>query len=91
MIYGSIFWVLAALLAVGFGATLLVRPVADHLLQADDARVAAAVQGQLTARSVDATASAGSSLGLVLAWLAVLVPIAYGITMTVQKALVLFR
>jgi MFS family permease len=91
MIYGSIFWVLAALLAVGFGATLLVRPVADHLFQADDARVASAVQGQSTARSGDATASAGSSLGLVLAWLAVIVPIAYGITMTVQKAVVLFR
>ena len=94
-IYGSIFLTLAGLLGIGFIANLLVRPVADKYFMTD-AELAAE---QALDKPKNATAKSASSLRnaaaspawlIKFAWLAVLIPIAYGICMTIQKAWALF-
>jgi hypothetical protein len=49
-----------------------------------------AVPSQRSSRAAVATAQGSSVLGLVLAWLAVSLPLAWGITETFRKALALF-
>ena len=94
-IYAPIFLVLAGLLVVGFIANALVKPVADKYFMSD-AELAAerniSHEKSLAQTSQQDNSTSGSqSQGLVyLAWLAVLVPIAYGVWMTVLKAWVLF-
>ena len=91
MIYGSIFWVLACLLAIGLLAALLVRPVdakfhmAPRVIEEDHR---AAQEHHAHAHATDS--SHGSPTQLAIAWAAVGLPIAYGIWVTLQKALVLF-
>jgi MFS family permease len=94
-IYAPIFLTLAALLGIGFVANLLVRPVDSKYFMTD---AELAVEQSLgKSKETGATnvkpISDGkpSSPWLVrLAWLAVLIPITYGISMTVQKAWALF-
>lgn len=94
-IYAPIFLVLAGLLVVGFIANALVKPVADKYFMSD-AELAAerniSHEKSLSQTSQqDHSTSAPQSQGMVyLAWLAVLVPIAYGVWMTVLKAWALF-
>ncbi len=94
-IYAPIFLVLAGLLVVGFIANALVKPVADKYFMSD-AELAAerniSHEKSLSQTSQQDTAtSTPQSQGLVyLTWLAVLVPIAYGVWMTVLKAWALF-
>ncbi len=94
-IYGPIFYVLAAMLGVGFIANLLVRPV-DKKWHMSDEEVAAA-QAKLKSA---ADPSAGGSYGIgkggldakaAVFWLFVGVPLAWGVWKTVEKALVLFH
>jgi MFS family permease len=97
-IYGSIFYVLAGMLVIGFVANLLVRPVAQKWLMTDaeleaerklahDAAARNAASG-----NADAVSGQGSSYGLVtVAWLFVGIPLVYGIWNTVTKAIVLFN
>ncbi|MEY3651553.1 MAG: hypothetical protein RLZZ351_918, partial [Pseudomonadota bacterium] len=73
-IYGPIFYVLAAMLGIGFIANLLVRPVADKYFMTD----------------AELAADASGSWIAVFAWVAVLIPISYGIWSTLQKAWALF-
>ena len=94
-VYGSIFYVLAGMLVVGFIANLLVRPVADRYFMTD-AELAAEKKIAHEQVSPTTTASAKQSSGggqaiAVFAWLAVLIPISYGIWMTVIKAWALFH
>jgi MFS family permease len=96
--YDTTMYILAALLVGGFICNLLVRPVnpkwfmTDAELEAErklahDAAAKAAVGGDAAAVS-----GRGSHRGLVLAfWLFVGIPLAWGVWMTVTKALVLFR
>jgi len=96
--YDTTMYILAALLVGGFICNLLVRPVnpkwfmTDAELEAErklahDAAVKAAVVGDASA-----VTGRGSHRGLVLAfWLLVGIPLAWGVWMTVTKALVLFR
>ena len=96
--YDTTMYILAALLVGGFICNLLVRPVnpkwfmTDAELEAErklahDAAAKAAVGGHAAAVS-----GRGSHRGLVLAfWLFVGIPLAWGVWMTVTKALVLFR
>ncbi|MDE3011325.1 MAG: OFA family MFS transporter [Pseudomonadota bacterium] len=93
-LYGPIFYVCAGMLVVGFVANLLVRPVADRFFMSDEELAAEkklaherSVAGAAGGPGVVA-ASGGSTS--VLAWLAVGLPLAYGVWMTLQKALVLF-
>jgi len=93
-VYGSIFYVLAGMLAVGFVANLLVRPVADRYFMTD-AELAAEkklAHEQAAPATIGATRqSGGGSVLAFFAWLAVLIPISYGIWMTVVKAWALFH
>ncbi len=85
-VYNQIFWVLAAMLAIGFVANLLIRPVdPKRLLQ--DAALAGAGPGAV----IEDAASHRLSPALALAWLGVLIPIAWGVWITLTKAAALFR
>ena len=95
-IYGPIFYVLAAMLVVGFIANMLVRPVADRFFMSD---AELAVEKQLAHEKSLASAVGGSAADggnsnpviAVLAWVAVGGPLAYGIWVTLQKSAVLFH
>ena len=94
-IYAPIFLVLAGMLVVGFIANLLVKPVADKYFMTD--AELAEVHKQAHEKSIQNGASAVVTRGsaehpilVKLAWAAVLIPISYGIWMTVQKAWALF-
>jgi len=89
-------YVLAGLLLVGLVCNLLVRPIADkHFMT--DAELAAEKK---LAHERDAAASTGaavaaggttSPIAVAFGWLAVGIPMAIGISITVQKASVLFK
>ena len=94
-IYGPIFYVLAAMLVVGLIANLLVRPVADMYFMTD---AELAHEKQLAHERSLASATTGSggesssnAAIAPLAWLAVGLPLAYGIWVTLQKSAVLFK
>lgn len=96
-IYGPIFYVLAGMLVVGLIANLLVRPVAERFFMSD---AELAVEKQLAHEKSLASATGGSNGGeaaqssialAVIAWLAVGLPLAYGIWVTLQKSAVLFK
>jgi hypothetical protein len=94
--YDFTMYVLAGLLLVGLVCNLLVRPIADkHFMT--DAELAAekklAHERDAAASTGAATASGGttSPLAVAFGWLAVGIPMAIGISITVQKASVLFK
>jgi MFS family permease len=96
-IYGPIFYVLAGLLVVGFIANLMVRPVDEKFLMTDEEL---AHEKQLAhEKSISAASSSigpvssasSSSMTVLLAWLAVGLPLAWGVSLTIQKAAVLFK
>jgi MFS family permease len=94
--YDFTMYVLAGLLLVGLVCNLLVRPIADkHFMT--DAELAAEKK---LAHERDAAASTGaaaatggttSPIAVAFGWLAVGIPMAIGISITVQKASVLFK
>ena len=94
-VYSPIFWVLAALLVVGLVANLLVRPVAARYFMGDEEL--AHEKALAHERSIEefnragAVATATPRALLVLAWLAVGLPLAYGIGVTLQKSALLFQ
>jgi MFS family permease len=92
-IYGPIFYVLAVMLVIGFVANLLVKPVDESFAMSDkELEEARKIGHERTAKA------SGSGNGhaethpvlAVLSWALVIVPIAYGIWNTLQKAWVLF-
>ncbi|MET0407392.1 MAG: OFA family MFS transporter [Hyphomicrobium sp.] len=94
-LYGPIFYVLAALLVVGFLANLLVRPVNPkwNMTEAEIAEERAKLHEKAY---TGATGSFGIGKGgitakAVLFWLLVLIPLAWGIWTTIQKASALFH
>lgn len=94
-VYGPIFYVLAAMLVVGLIANLLVRPVADKYFMTD---AELAHEKQLAHERSLASATTGSgddsrsnAAIAPIAWLAVGLPLAYGIWVTLQKSAVLFK
>jgi MFS family permease len=94
-VYAPIFVVLAGLMVVGFIANLLVKPVADKYFMSDAElaevhRISHEKSLENISNRAVATDSAQHSVLVKLAWAAVLIPISYGIWMTVQKAWVLF-
>jgi MFS family permease len=94
-IYGPIFYTLAGLLVVGFIANLLVRPVNPtwHMSEADVTAYLAKLHettGPVKAGSFG-IGMGGFSVKALLFWLLVGIPLAWGIWITVEKALVLFR
>ena len=93
-IYGPIFYVLAAMLGIGFIANLLVRPVADKYFMTDtelaaEKKIAHEQAAPKTTKASQVKSTSGSWVA-VFAWVAVLIPISYGIWSTLQKAWALF-
>lgn len=93
-VYQPIFLTVAALLAVGFVANLLVRPVAAKWQMSQDAKNAAKPSA-----TVAATAPVGGDYGIgrggvsgtaILAWAAVGLPLLWGVYKTLEKASALF-
>lgn len=93
-IYSPIFLTLAGLLGIGFIANLLVRPVADKYFMSDAELAAEQAGGKADKPAVPASTPTDDRstppILVALAWLAVLIPISYGVWMTVQKAWALF-
>jgi MFS family permease len=91
-IYHPIFYVLAGLLVVGFIANLLIRPLHKKWFMSEEE--VAALQAKVKSRfeATEATeVKAGFDLRALLAWAAVGIPLAWGIWITLEQALVLFR
>ena len=91
-IYHPIFYVLAGLLVAGFIANLLIRPLDKKWFMSEEE--VAALQAKLKSR-VERGASGrrqgGFDIKALLAWAAVGIPLAWGIWITLEKALVLFK
>lgn len=95
-LYDPIFYVLAGMLALGFVANLLIRPVHQKwLMQKEEVE-----KLQAALRVASDTGESGGSYGIAawgmdwrvaLAWLVVGIPLAWGIWITLEKALVLFQ
>jgi MFS family permease len=95
-IYSPIFYVLAGMLVVGLIANLLVRPVADHHFMsaeelAEEKKRAHEVSLAAVNSGTNSEAGESSKAIAVFAWLAVGLPLAYGIWVTLQKSAVLFK
>jgi MFS family permease len=91
-IYHPIFYVLAGLLVAGFIANLLIRPLDKKWFMSEEE--VAALQAKLKSRAeavASAVASSGFDIKALLAWAAVGIPLAWGIWITLEKALVLFK
>ena len=95
-VYQPIFFTMAALLAVGFVANLLVRPVAEKWQMRQEAKGAAKPK---LATATATAAPAGGDYGIgrgglsgpaVIAWLAVGLPLLWGVYITLMKATALF-
>jgi MFS family permease len=89
-VYNFTLYLLAGMLALGFLCNLAVRPLAHRWFMSDDQ--VASLQPATTTASVQ-SASLGPSRAsgvLALAWLAVGIPIAWGVWVTLESALVLF-
>jgi len=93
-VYDVTMYILAAMLLAGLLCNALVRPLADKWFMPDVEVLA------LQAKSQQPTASAAGSMGIgawrldalsVFAWLAVGIPIAWGMWRTLQSTFVLFR
>jgi MFS family permease len=94
-LYDPIFYVMVGLMVVGFIANLLIRPLHERWFMKPEEVEALQAADRKAAERVKSTAPARSSEGLdlkaVLAWAAVGIPLAWGIWITLEKALVLFR
>jgi MFS family permease len=91
-IYAPIMLVLAGMMVIGFVANLLIKPVADKDFMTDAELDAVRSAGHEKTIIKSTTVIAAEQYGVVmwLAWAAVLIPIAYGIWSTAQKAWSLF-
>ncbi|WP_314915312.1 OFA family MFS transporter [Pseudomonas helleri] len=93
--YDITLYILAGLLVLGFICNLLVRPVADKYFMTD-AQLAAEQalghdKGADTTTSLEWNAAPGSRPLTIAAWLAVGIPLLWGVWVTVQKTAVLFH
>ena len=88
--YNITMYILAGLLAVGFICNWLVRPVPEKDHMKEDAAGAKPLAAG-AARAAAADAPDVNVAIVVLAWGAVWIPIAWGVWMTLTKAVVLFR
>jgi MFS family permease len=92
-IYAPIFYILALMLAVGFIANLMIRPVAKKFFMTDKELLIEkklAHEKFMSAKEVIGKAEKTPLITL-LAWLAVGIPISYGVWSTIQKAWILFH
>ncbi|KIQ29727.1 MULTISPECIES: OFA family MFS transporter [Pseudomonas] len=93
--YDITLYILAGLLVLGFICNLLIRPVADKYFMTDAELAAEQAighdKGSDATTSLEWKASAGSKPLVIAAWLAVGIPLAWGVWVTLQKTAVLFH
>jgi MFS family permease len=94
-IYHPIFYVLAGLLVAGFMANLLIKPLHKGWFMKDEEVQALQAEDRKVAENIQ-TGSYGIGGGrlnptVILAWLAVGIPLAWGVWITLEKATVLFE
>ena len=96
--YDTTMYVLAGLLVGGFVCNLLVRPVAAKWFMTDDELAAErklahekTLADAAGAEAVGPAATPSSPALLVMFWLFVGIPLAWGVYVTLQKAFILFR
>jgi MFS family permease len=93
--YSVTMYVLAALLAIGFLCNLMVRPVAEKYYMTPEQLAAMDAADKAKAAAAATPAAADNSAvtptwQVALAWIAVGIPIAWGVWVTLQKAAILF-
>jgi MFS family permease len=90
--YSITMYILAGLLALGLVCNWLVRPVHhEHHMEPEEG-AALAVPGSSTSVAATPQAMVATHPGIVtLAWLAVWIPIAWGVWVTLEKAVLMFR
>src|SRR5262249_51932173 len=90
--YNITMYILAGLLAVGFICNWLIKPV-DPKYHMTPEQLAETAPAEAAPRVSDAaaTAPAGSGVLVPLAWAAVWIPILWGVWVTLEKAVILFR
>ncbi len=85
-VYDQTLYVMAGLLAVGLVANVLVRPLASRwFMGAGDLAAAQGNAGAVVASSSAGIGLGGLSGGVAVAWLCVLLPIAWGLYMTLSQ------
>ena len=92
--YSITMYILAGLLAVGFLCNWAVRPVDPKLhmkAEEGEAPPRARSSGAAAVGVADSAAVGVNPVVVVLAWLAVWIPIGWGVWVTLEKAIVLFR
>src|SRR5476649_13950 len=93
--YDITLYILAGLLVLGFICNLLVRPVADKYFMTDAELAAEQAlghdKGATASTSLEWKASSASVPLAIVAWLAVGIPLAWGVWVTLQKTAVLFH
>ena len=93
--YDMTLYILAGLLVLGFVCNLLVRPVADKYFMTDAELAAERAlshdKGVDSARALEWHAAPGSLPLVLLAWAVVVIPLAWGVWVTLQKTAVLFH
>ncbi|WP_460417376.1 OFA family MFS transporter [Pseudomonas sp. microsymbiont 2] len=93
--YDMTLYILAGLLVLGFICNMLVRPVADKYFMTDAELAAERAlshdKGADSARSLEWHAAPGSLPLVLLAWAVVVIPLAWGVWITLQKTAVLFH
>jgi len=91
-IYGPIMLVLAGMMVIGFVANMLIKPLndKDFMTDAELEAVRSAGHEKAAAKSSSNAATEKHTFIMLLAWAAVIIPIAYGIWSTAQKAWSLF-
>jgi MFS family permease len=91
-VYSTTMYILAGLLAIGLICNWRVKPLSDkYFVAADDGAAVHADSRTATAGEISSAIHASPTLLVWGAWLAVLIPIGWGVWVTLQKALVLFR
>jgi MFS family permease len=91
-LYANTFYALAGLLALGFVCNLLIRPVAARWFMSDAELAAVRAQaGESQDGGSFGIGRGGFSALAALAWAPVALPLAWGVWITLGKALILFR
>lgn len=92
--YDITLYILAGLLVLGFVCNLLVRPVDPKYFMTEEQLAAERAHGEKsapTASELEWAADPSSKPLVIAAWLAVGIPLAWGVWVTLQKTVVLFQ
>lgn len=89
--YNITMYILAGLLVIGFLCNAAIRPVHERYFMTDEELLAEKRASHEPGRQVEATDTTSSRItsGLVFSWLIVGVPLAWGVFITIEKAILL--